>query len=289
MPSEQLRIHARPQLDRPQMVMGFTGWMNGGEVSIGTVETLIRSLRAELLAEISPSSFYIYNFPGPMEVSALFRPHVKIEEGLITELTYPPNAFHYDTASNLILFRGKEPNFGWDEYAECIFSVAEEFEVARIYFVGSVAGVVPHTREPRLFCSMSDGSMKDELERYGVRFSNYEGPGSMVTYLTHLAGPRGVQMASLVAEIPAYVQGTNPICIESVVRKLSGIFGLSLSLDELRPRSEAFERRLSEVVGERPDLLELVTKLEGDYDNEVFETQMSDLKEWLEEQGIRLD
>lgn len=289
MPSEQLRIHARPQLHRPQMVMGFTGWMNGGEVSIGTVETLIRSLRAELLAEISPSSFYIYNFPGPMEVSALFRPHVKIEEGLITELTYPPNAFHYDTGSNLILFRGKEPNFRWDEYAECIFSVAEAFEVERIYFVGSVAGVVPHTREPRLFCSMSDGGMKDELERYGVRFSNYEGPGSMVTYLTHLAGRRGVQMASLVAEIPAYVQGANPICIESVVRKLSGIFGLSLPLDELRPRSEAFEKRLSEVVEERPDLLELVTKLEGDYDNEVFETQMSDLKEWLEEQGIRLD
>jgi hypothetical protein len=29
--------------------------------------------------------------------------------------------------------------------------------------------------------------------------------------------------------------------------------------------------------------------MEEDYDNEMFDTQMGDLKEWLEKQGIRLD
>lgn len=36
-------------------------------------------------------------------------------------------------------------------------------------------------------------------------------------------------------------------------------------------------------------LAERIQKLEEDYDNEVFDTQMTDLKDWLEQQGIRLD
>ena len=289
MARDHLKIHARPRLHDTKMVLGLAGWMDGGNVSTGTVERLVRLLSAELLAEIEPEPFYIYSFPGTMEISALFRPRVKIEDGLIRELQYPANVFHYDAGSNLILFRGKEPNFHWNDYADCIFALAETFDVSRIYFVGSVAGVVPHTREPRLFCSLSEEGLKGEFEQYGVRFSNYDGPASLVTYLTSLCSDRGLQMAALVAEIPAYVQGPNPICIESVTRRLAGILGLQLELGKLRATRERFEGRLSEAVEKQPELAELITKLEGDYDNEIFDTQMGDLKQWLEEKGIRLD
>ena len=96
-------------------------------------------------------------------------------------------------------------------------------------------------------------------------------------------------MAALVAEIPAYVQGPNPICIASTTRRLAAILGLQLDFEELRTVGEAFETKLTEMVAEREELAELVGKLESDYDNEVFDTQMGDLKDWLEEQGIRLD
>jgi hypothetical protein len=33
----------------------------------------------------------------------------------------------------------------------------------------------------------------------------------------------------------------------------------------------------------------MVHKMEAEYDSELFETQMGDLKEWLEQKGIRLD
>jgi len=271
------------------MVMGLSGWMDGGDVSTGTVGWLVRLLGAAPLAEIDSRGFYIMNFPGPMDVSALFRPHTKIRDGLVTELTFPSNVFHYHEAGELILFEGKEPNLRWDAFADCVFEVARQFNVRRITFIGSVAGVVPHTREPRLYCSVSDAAMKDEFEGYGARFSNYEGPASLITYLTHEAAGQGVEMVSLVAEIPAYVQGANPICIAAVARKLAAILGLQLDFDELQVVRQAFELKVAELVGEREELAELVTKLESDYDNEVFDTQMGDLKDWLEEQGIRLD
>ena len=289
MTCDELTIRNRPELQNARMVMGLSGWMDGGDVSTGTVKWLVRLLGASKLAEIDPRRFYITSFPGTMEVSALFRPHTRIREGLITELTFPANVFYCDAAHDLVLFSGREPNLHWDAYAECVFSLAEACDVKRIYFIGSVAGVVPHTRQPRLYCSLSDAALKGEFEGYGARFSNYDGPASLVTYLTRQAPSRGVEMAALVAEIPAYVQGANPICIASATRRLAAILGVQLDFAELHAVRHAFDKRLSELVAEREQLAELVRKLEGDYDNEVFDTQMGDLKDWLEERGIRLD
>jgi len=287
--ASQLTIHSRPKLKDARMVLGLSGWMDGGDVSTGTVGALVSKLHAEPLAEIDPADFYLYSFPGPMEVAAMFRPYTHIEDGLITRYQPPRDVFYCDPASDLILFEGKEPHLRWEQFAECIFSLAKEFDVRWIYFIGSVAGVVPHTREPRLFSSVSEESVKAEVEKCGVRFSNYTGPASVATYLTGAAAERGFRMATLVAEIPAYIQGRNPRCIESVVRRVAAMLDLSLELEDLRVVSDAFEVKLNEIVAKRSELAQLIEKLEGDYDSEVFDTQMGDLKLWLQQQGIRLD
>ena len=284
-----LDIYKRPKLHNPRMLLGLSGWMNGGEVSTGTIKYLIDKLGGQKFAEIGPEGFYIYNFPGPMETTALFRPHTKIKNGLITSYEVPTNAFFYNEANNLVLFSGKEPNLRWDEFAECIFSLCSEFGVKMIYFIGSVAGLVPHTREPRIFCSVSDAKLKETFQRYGVKFTNYEGPASIITYLTAGSSERGLSMVSLVATIPAYVQGNNPKCIEAATRRLTGILGLQIKLGDLRTTSDEFEKKLNEVVQEQPELVSNIRKLEEDYDNEIFNKEMGDWKKWLEQQGIRVD
>jgi len=289
MASEKLRILARPKLTDTRMLLGFSGWMNGGDASTGTIEWLAGELKARKLAEIEPEGFYIYNFPGSMEIAAMFRPHCTIRDGLVTAFDPPRNEFRYSEPDNLILFTGKEPNLAWPEYAECMFSLASAFDVRTMYFVGSVAGVVPHTRDPRLSCSVSEEGLKDSLQPFGVRFTNYDGPASLITFMLTLAGERGMKMATLVAEIPAYVQGKNPRSIEAVSRKLAGMLGLKIHLDRLRRISDEFERKVDEVVQRKPELVELIRKLENDYDNELFDTEIGDLKEWLEERGIRPD
>ena len=289
MASDKLRIYKRPKLNSPRLLVGLSGWMDGGQVSTGTVKCLVDRLGAERFAEIEPEGFYIYNFPGSMEVTSLFRPHTKIKDGLIASFEFPTNTFFYDEESDLILFVGKEPNMGWRDFADCIFSVCSEFNVKTIYFIGSVSGLVPHTREPRLFCSVSDEHLKEAFVHYGVKFTNYEGPASIITYLTTHSQEQGLHMASFVATIPAYVQGDNPKCIEAVTRRLAGILGLAIDLEDLRDVSDEFEKRLGEVVLEQPELASNIRKLEEDYDNEIFNSEMADLRRWLEQQGIRLD
>jgi len=289
MASDELNIWKEPKLENPRLLLGFSGWMDGGNVSTGTIECLIDKLGAERFAEIEPEGFYIYNFPGSMEITALFRPHVKVKDGLIQTYEVPKNEFFCNEHNNLILFLGKEPNLKWAEFAQCIFTLCKEFGVKEIYFIGSIAGLVPHTREPRFFCSVSDERLKDRLHHYGVKFTDYEGPASFITYLMTNCNALGITLVSLVATVPAYVQGQNPKCIEAVMRRLTGVLELHMELDDLLNMSDDFEKKLSEVVQGQPELASTINKLEEDYDNEIFDSEMGDLKQWLQRQGIRLD
>jgi proteasome assembly chaperone (PAC2) family protein len=273
---DPLQIRRCPALDHATLVLAFTGWMDGGDVSTGTVKRLVSLLRAEPVAEIDPEPFYLYNFPGSMEVAALFRPHVEIENGLVKTIDMPANTFYSHDPANLVLFVGKEPNMRWHSFGECVFRLARRIGVSRILFVGSFGGAAPHTREPRLYVTCSEPELLPEMEQYGLRRSRYEGPGSFTSYLMTQARSAGLRMASVVAEIPGYLQGSNPLCIESVTRRLAQILKLPLDLASLRAASTAWELHVSSVVEQNEELARKVRKLEEEYDNELLELDADD-------------
>jgi predicted ATP-grasp superfamily ATP-dependent carboligase len=271
-PHDLLKIDGCPKLQGGTLVLALTGWMDGGDVSTGTVGRLVDLLKAKRIAEIDPEPFYIYNFPGSMEVAAIFRPNVVIEAGRIRSIEMPSNTFYAAEEPRLVLFIGKEPNLRWRTFGECIVSLARQADIARILFVGSFGGLVPHTREPRLYVSCSDPHRLPEMRQYGLRPSNYEGPGSFTSYLMTQAESAGLEMISLVAEIPSYLQGTNPLSIEAVTRRLAKILKLPLDLDSLRAASTAWELKVTSAVEEDRNLAKTVRALEEAYDNELLES-----------------
>ena len=271
--SNLLTVRRSPDLQNGTMMLAFDGWMDGGDVSTGTVQRLIDLLGAEPIAEIDPELFYIFNFPGSMEIAALFRPHIRIEDGLVKTVEMPSNTFYCYKPANLALFVGKEPNLRWQLFSEAIFQFARSIGVTRILFVGSFGGAVPHTREPRLYVTCSDAALLPEMERYGVRRTGYAGPGSFTSYLMTRAASANLQMASLVAEIPGYLQGTNPASIEAVTRRLSAMLKLQLDLDPLRAASTEWELQVTSAVEKNDELAAKVRELEEQYDSELLEQE----------------
>lgn len=267
---EFLNVRERVRLEDGILVLAFSGWMDGGDVSTGTVGRLVEVLQARPIATIDPDPFYIYNVPGPMEITALFRPNVKIEDGIVKTVEMPRNIFFSAPNSNLLLFIGKEPNLRWRSFGDCILHLVRETGVSRLVFVGSFGGSVPHTRQPRVFVSSSDASYLPKLEPYGTKRSGYEGPGSFVTYLMGEAPRAGVQMASLVAEIPGYLQGPNPVSIEAMTRRMATILDLSIDLDALRTASTEWELQVSAAVEQDSELATKIRQLEENYDNELM-------------------
>ncbi len=267
---DYLRLGNCPTLEDATLLLSFNGWMDGGSVSTGTVERLIDLLSARPVAEIDPEPFYIMNFPGPMEVAALFRPFVEVEGGLFKRIAMPTSVFYCHEPARLLLFVGKEPNMHWRAFGDCVLRLAKRAGVKRILFIGSFGGSVPHTREPRLFITCSDEETLAEMEPYGVRRSDYEGPGSFTSFLMSLAPAAGLKMASLIAEIPGYLQGANPLCIEAVTRRLAKILQLPLKLDSLRSASTDWELQISSVIENDNDLAEKVHELEKEYDTDLL-------------------
>jgi hypothetical protein len=270
-PAELLRVRRCPALRDGTLVLAFTGWMDGGDVSTGTVRRLVGLLDAPAVAEIDPDPFYLFNFPGSMEVAALFRPAIRIEGGLVAGLEMPGNTFHAHEPANLLLFLGREPNLRWPTFADCVLELARRAGVRRMLFVGSFGGSVPHTREPRLHVTCSDAALLPEMTRYGLRRTGYSGPGSFSSYLMTRAPAAGLEMVSLAAEVPGYLQGRNPVSIEAVTRRLAKILRLPLELGELRSESTAWELEVSRAVEQDKKLARTVRQLEEAYDEELLQ------------------
>jgi proteasome assembly chaperone (PAC2) family protein len=274
--SEVLRINERPHVEGATLVLALSGWMDGGDVSTGTVRRLVDLLNARPIADIDPEPFYIYNFPGSMELAALFRPHIKIEDGLVKAVDMPANAFYIHEPAKLVLFVGKEPNLQWRLFGDCVIELAQAVGVRRVLFVGSFGGAVPHTREPRLYVTVSDEKLFPEMQQFGLRRTGYEGPGSFTSYLLTRAPSAGLEMVSLVAEIPGYLQGRNPMSIEAVTRRLAKIFRLPLELQALRQESTEWELQVSRVVDRDEELTKTVHQLEEAYDNDLLKQDVGE-------------
>jgi len=82
-----LKVYRNAELTIATLVLAFSGWMDGGNVSTGTVDRLVEVLGAEELAMIDSDDYYLFNFPGSMEMSSLFRPHIDVEDGLLCTRT----------------------------------------------------------------------------------------------------------------------------------------------------------------------------------------------------------
>lgn len=270
-PPAQLKLKSKPpQLQNATLLLALTGWMDGGDVSTGSVRALMGRREVRQVARIEPDDFYIYNFPGSMEIAAMFRPHVTYDGGVVTEFDLPSNVFWADEADHLVFFVGREPNLKWQAFADCVFHLVRTVGVSRIIFMGSFGGSVPHTREPRLYGAVSDRRLRDLLKQHGLRSSEYEGPGSFATMLLHEAKRHGVEMLSLVAEIPAYLDGANPLSIEAISRRLASVLGRPIDLASMREASNEWESQVTAAVTKDEKLAATIRKLEEEYDNELI-------------------
>jgi len=288
---DDLILHDIPRLSSPRMLLGFTGWMDAGRVSTGTVEHLVNHLGARSFAEIDSMEFYILNFPvatipvtvvldgektqissiDPMEFTAIFRPHTKIQDGVIRELQCPRNEFYYSEDPDVILFHGEEPHIRWRAYADCILEVAERVGVTEMYFVGSVASPIPHTREPRVRASGASEGLVAMLAERGARLTDYEGPAGLVTFLCQYAQERGIELGVLVVEVPHYPSlelHTYPRSILRALCEIEPLLGVVTDRSGIEGLDRRAQRQLAKVMAKSEELQELVERLEAAYDRE---------------------
>jgi len=269
-------LYSRPVLRSPYLVCGFNGWINGGDVSAGGMNYLIKQLKAKKFAEIPISAYHIYQISGAESL----RPVFKMQDGLIVETHLPQNEFYYalNPASDhdLVLFLGTEPNLNWEKYTETVVSLACDFNVCRLIAFGGIFDNTPYTREPKISCTCTDARVKAEMENYNVTYSNREGPATFNQMLLYACKQKGLDGVAFTARAPYYTEfnvaiGYSPKSIKAILVRLNHIMRLGLDFNELNISIKDLEGKLDFVRQQNQQFSAYIDELEKDYVETPFQ------------------
>jgi hypothetical protein len=139
---------------------------------------------------------------------------------------------------------------------------------------------MPYDRDREISCVYSLPEMKEEIEGYAVRLSNYEGGATIGVYLVDRAEERGIEMVAFYAMVPAYDFSQLSSVVQRVsaeedykawydlMRRIDYMFALDFDLSELERRSvelvAAWEARIAQLKKKMPGVV-------GPYMDEVNE------------------
>lgn len=253
------------------MIAGWYQWADAGEVSSGLPQYLIDVTDGRQIGEMDPDGYYLFQFPGTHD---LLRPLVRLEEGYRLELRERRNEFYVsgDSESRFLIFIGDEPHMNVERYATAFLDAVEALGVERVAIVAGVNGPMPYDKDREISCVYSLPEMKEELEGYALRPSNYEGGATIGVYLADRAEERGIELVAFYAMVPAYDFSQASSTVQRVsaeedfkawydlMRRLDYMFDLGFDLSELEARSTelvaAWDSRIAQLEKKLPGVVE---------------------------------
>ncbi len=285
--SDTFELWETPKAREKYLLAGWHQWADAGSVSSGLPQYLIEKTNARRIGELNAEESYLFQIPGTHH---FLRPQVKLEEGYRLSMSTHNNEFFYtgDAEKGLAIFLGDEPHMRVEQYADAFFDVVEILGVRRVVAVGGVYGAVPYDKDREVACVYSLKELKDELSRYALQFSDYEGGATICTYLADRAEQRGIEFVAFYAFVPAYdlsqisnsVQGFS---IENdfkawydLLRRCTHMFNLALDLTDLEAESNrllaSIEEEIDRLEEQSPGLQirEYITTLSEDFTERRF-------------------
>ena len=265
-------------------------WSDGGSISSGLPRYLINKLNAKEIGQLGEEvarQCYPFQVPGTHDV---YRPRVAYQDGLPTQDMHRRNYF-YDAGNGLIVFLGEEPWFRIDIYAQAFFQAVRELGIQQTVAVEGYNGAAPPDLERNVSCIYSQPRMKEELEKYGLRFSNYgsqgrNGPtiGMALNSIAHDEHP-DLDVFRLGAIAPMYpFMSTNndPVGIArdhrayyAIMKRLKSMFKLDIDLAELLSLGEAESNQLQDTLerisSSNSKAKEIIDRARADYVVTPFE------------------
>lgn len=248
-----LRLHVEPALAGSPLVLAFEGWNDAGEAATCAARYLDTAIASVPLAEIDGESFYDFTVRRPM---------MKLDEDDARVVEWPDTRFRYgsiDGSRELVLGIGVEPHLRWRTYCDCLIEVVRALALRPVVLLGAYMADVVYSRPVGVSGYASRPGL---LEGIDVAPSGYEGPTGIVGVLADRLRREGVEVVSLWAGLPHYINATpNPRGALALVHKVTACLDMRLDEEPLRRQAAAFEQKVSALVASDPELGEYVRQL----------------------------
>ena len=257
-----VNMERRPELERPVLIAGFTGWNDAAEAASLAVRTMGEQWEARRFGAFEGEEFFDYQTT---------RPQIKLVEGVTRTVEWPENELSATEArvgalggTGAILLSGPEPNFRWRAFSQAVVNLARELDVRLVVTLGALLADVPHSRPVSVAANAQDPSL---VENLGLTASRYEGPTGITGVLHRYCASKDLPSVSFWASVPHYLSSvpSAPAAL-ALLQSLSNLLGTTFDTTHLNSTSEDYQRQVSVAVAQDSDLASYVRMLEERYD-----------------------
>jgi proteasome assembly chaperone (PAC2) family protein len=258
-------IDWRPELERPVLIAGFTGWNDAADAASVAVGALASSWDARRFGGFDGEEFFDFQTT---------RPQVKLVNGVTREIEWPENMLSA-TESRLqaaggrgaVLLTGPEPNFRWRTFSTAVVELAKALNVELVVTMGALLADVPHSRPVSVSANSQDAALVESL---GLSASRYEGPTGITGVLHRACADGGLPSVSFWASVPHYLPAvpSAPAAL-ALLDKLSGLLGMDVDTADLESTADTYQEQVSVAVSQDSDLSSYVRMLEERFDSQA--------------------
>jgi proteasome assembly chaperone (PAC2) family protein len=248
-------IDVLPELTEPVLIGAFEGWNDAGDAATTAVEHLELIWDARPLAALDPDDYYDFQ---------VNRPSVSLVEGVTRRLEWPTTRFSVcrppDSARDVVLMRGPEPNMRWRTFCEEILEICRELGVQTVVTLGAMLADTPHTRPVPVTGSSYDAR---SAARFGLEASRYEGATGITGVLQDACVREGIPAISFWAAVPHYVsQPPSPKATLALLHRVEEVLDVPVPLGNLPEQADEWQSLVDAMAREDAEVTEYVRSLE---------------------------
>jgi len=275
-----INLEWRPELERPVLVAGFTGWNDAAEAASVAVGALADSLEARGFGRVDGGEFFDFQAT---------RPRVRLVDGVTRKIEWPENALSAATSGEtggrgMVLLSGPEPNFRWRSFCTAVVELAHELEVELVVTMGALLADVPHSRPVMVSANAQDPALVEGLD---LSASRYEGPKGITGVLHGVCAEQGLPSVSFWASVPHYLPSvpSAPAAL-ALLESCSNLLRVGVDTSQLETSAESYQEQVSAAVSQDSELAGYVRMLEERFDSQAGDARNlptgDDLAEELE-------
>lgn len=249
-----LRLLDVPKLESPVLVLMLTGWVDSGFAGVGAASHLIAAFD-------EPADLGRFDLAEECDLQQ-HRPIVRVRGGEVGGVTYPSVRLVAGTLGrDLVVVHGPEPSLHWRSFVAEVVDFAVRIEVESAYCLGGMPAAVTHRRPPVVLTTVNDSQL---VARAHPSREDYSGPTGAQSVLQVELGSHDIGAYGLWAQIPPYLTALpSPPAIAALLGRLRELSGVEADTSALDRQAVEYARRVEEQLVQRPDLAELVDRLDA--------------------------
>lgn len=249
-----LHVETWPQLRDPVLLVTLSGWVDAGLAGAMTAGWVVGHLEAA-------RPFGYLDVADRIDLGHT-RPTVVLTDGVVREIRWPRiDLVAGRGGTDVVVMSGPEPSLRWRELTAATVTLARRLGVRLGVMLGGMPVAVSHRREVGVLATATDPGT---AARLGSLRLDYTGPTGAQTVVQAALGAAGIPAVGLWAQVPHYVSATpSPPAILALLRRLREVAGVVVDTEGLEREAAAYLDKIEAGLASRPDVAELVRRLEG--------------------------